>query len=418
MRLADRFRNAWDAFSNKDPTRVQYMSIGPGYSRKPDRTQLAYAKDRTIINAIINRIAVDASSIDIRHVLLDENGRFAMYMDSGLDRCLTLEANIDQSGREFKRDAFMSMLDEGVVAIIPAETSKDPRFTESYDIHSLRTAKVLEWYPKHVRLKAYNEKKGKKEELVLPKSMVAIAENPFYSVMNEPNSIMQRLIKKLNLLDVVDDQVTSNKLNMVIQLPYAVKAPSKRTLANERLADLTDQLANSPYGIAYIDGTEKITQLNRPLDNNLMAHIEYLSNLVYSQLSITQSVMDGTADEKVMLNYNTRTIEPLVSALVDAIKRTFLSKTAITRGQSIMSFREPFKLVPVNNIAEIADKFTRNEIMTSNEIRQIIGMKPSDDPKADQLVNSNIAQPNDQPVMPEMDQQYYEPYDESYEEEG
>lgn len=415
MRLADRFRNAWDAFSNKDPTynRFQNMYIGPGYSRKPDRTQLAYAKDRTIINAIINRIAVDASLVDIRHVRLDENDRFLEYMDSGLDRCLTLEANTDQSGREFKRDAVMSMLDEGCVAIIPTDTSADPRFTDSYDIGKLRTAKVLEWYPKHVRLKAYNEKKGKKEEIILPKHMVAIAENPFYSVMNEPNSIMQRLIKKLNLLDVVDEQVTSNKLNMVVQLPYSVKAPSKRNLANERLADLTDQLANSPYGIAYIDGTEKITQLNRPLENNLMAHIEYLNGLLYSQLSITQSVMDGTADEKVMLNYNTRTIEPIIAAIVDAIKRTFLSKTAITQGQSIMAFREPFKLVPVNSIAEIADKFTRNEIMTSNEIRQVIGMKPSNDPKADQLVNSNIAQP-ERPQEP----QYYEPYDESYEEEG
>lgn len=422
MGLGDRLQHAWDAFFNKDPTRIQYVNIGPGYSRKPDRTQLAYSKDRTIINAILTRMAVDAASIDIRHVRLDENDRFFEYIESGLDRCLTLEANIDQSGREFKRDVYMSLLDEGSIAIIPVETTgPDPRYSTSYEINTLRTAKILEWYPKHVRVKAYNQKKGKKEELVLPKSMVAIAENPFYSVMNEPNSIMQRMIKKLNLLDVVDDQVSSNKLNMVVQLPYSVKAPSKRNLAQERVKDLEEQLINSPYGIAYIDGTEKITQINRPLENNLIAHIEYLQNLLYSQLGITQSILDGTADEKVMLNYNTRTIEPIVGAIVDAIKRTFLSKTAISQGQSIMAFREPFKLVPVNNIAEIADKFTRNEIMTSNEIRQIIGMKPSDDPKADQLVNSNIAQPNDQPVMPEMDpnaQQYYDPNVESYEGEG
>ena len=349
-----------------------------------------------------NRIALDVAANDIRHVKLDEDDRFSEIIDSGLNNCLALDANIDQTGRAFIQDAVMSMLDEGCVALVPIETTFNPQQTGSFDINTIRTGKVLDWYPKHVRVSVYNERSGKREEIVLPKDTIAIIENPLYAVMNEPNSTMQRLIRKLNLLDAIDEQSGSGKLDLIIQLPYVVKTEARRQQAEARRKDIEMQLAGSKYGIAYTDGTEKVTQLNRSVDNNLMKQIEYLTSMLYSQLGITQAVLEGTADEKTMLNYYSRTIEPIIAAIVDEMKRKFLTKTARTRRQSIVFFRDPFKLVPVDNIAEIADKFTRNEIMTSNEIRQKIGMKPSKDPKADKLINSNLNQPeeNEQPMPP------------------
>lgn len=396
LNIGSRLKRAWNAFTNRDPT-GGYKSVGPGYSLSPSRPRLSRGNEKSIVNAVLTRIAMDAAAIDIKHCRLDKNGRYLEDVDSPLNDCFNLSANIDQTGRAFKLDAYLSLLDEGCIALVPIDTidtTDDPDDTNSYDINSMRTAKILDWYPQHVRVLAYNDRKGKKEELVMPKSQVAIIENPAYSVMNEPNSTMQRLKKKLSLLDATDEQSASGKLDLIIQLPYAVKGELRRQQAEERRKDIEDQLMNGKYGIAWTDGTEKITQLNRSVENNLMKQIEYLTNLFYSQLGVTQSVMDGTADEKTMLNYNNRTIEPLVAAVVDEVKRKFLTKTARTKGQSISYFTDPFKLVPVDNIAEIADKFTRNEIMTSNEIRQIIGMKPSNDPKADQLVNSNISQPN------------------------
>jgi hypothetical protein len=339
---------------------------------------------------------MDVAAVEIRHVKLDENMRYSSDIDSGLNKCLNLEANIDQTGRAFIQDVVMSMLDEGCVAIVPVDTSMDPTVSGSYSIDSMRTGKIVQWYPQHVKVRLYNDRTGKKQEVTLPKSTVAIIENPLYAVINEPNSTMQRLIRKLSLLDVTDEQTASGKLDLIIQLPYVIKTQSKRDEAERRRKEIERQLAGSKYGIAYADGTERITQLNRSVENNLMKQIEYLTEMLYSQLGITQTVMDGTADEKTMLNYNNRSIEPIVSAIVDELKRKFLTKTARSQGQSIMMFRDPFKLVPVNNIAEIADKFTRNEIMTSNEFRQVIGMKPSDDPKADQLVNANISQPKEE----------------------
>ena len=402
LEVSSRLKHAWNAFvNNRDPT-ASYRDIGPGYSYRPDRPRLTRGNERSIITSVYNRIALDVAAIDIRHVKLDEDDRFSEIIDSGLNNCLALDANIDQTGRAFIQDAVMSMLDEGCVALVPIETTFNPQQTGSFDIVTIRTGKILDWYPKHVRVSVYNERSGKREEIVLPKDTIAIIENPLYAVMNEPNSTMQRLIRKLNLLDAIDEQSSSGKLDLIIQLPYVVKTEARRQQAEARRKDIEMQLAGSKYGIAYTDGTEKITQLNRSVDNNLMKQIEYLTSMLYSQLGITQAVLEGTADEKTMLNYYSRTIEPIIAAIVDEMKRKFLTKTARTRRQSIAFFRDPFKLVPVDNIAEIADKFTRNEIMTSNEIRQKIGMKPSKDPKADKLINSNLNQPeeNEQPTPP------------------
>lgn len=390
MGLGTRLQHAWNAFvNNRDPT-MQYRDIGASYSYRPDRPRLTRGNERSIVTSVYNRIAIDCSAIDIKHVRLDDNERFKEEIDSGLNNCLSIEANIDQSGRAFIQDVVMSMLDEGCVAIIPVETDKDPILTDSYKILSMRTGKILEWYPAHVKVRAYDERTGRKEDIVLPKARVGIVENPLYAVINEPNSTMQRLIRKLCLLDAIDEQSGSGKLDLIIQLPYIIKTEARRQQAENRRKDIEMQLAGSKYGIAYTDGTEHITQLNRPVENNLMKQIEYLTQMLYSQLGITQAVLDGTADEQTMLNYYDRTIEPILSAIVDEMKRKFLTKTARSQKQSIEFYRDPFRLVPVNNIADIADKFTRNEILTSNEIRQIIGMKPADDPKADQLVNSNI----------------------------
>ena len=392
LSIGSRIKNAWNAFTNRDPTRW-YQPVGSGYSRRPDRPRLSRGNERSIITSIFNRIALDVASVGIKHCRLDKNGRYIEDVNSGLNECLNLEANIDQTGRAFIQDVVMSMLDEGCVAIVPVDTTADPKITNSYDILSMRTGKILEWYPAHVKVRIYNDRTGEKEDIMLTKKQIAIIENPLYAVVNEPNSNMQRLIRKLRLLDVTDEQTASGKLDLIIQLPYVVKTDARREQAERRRKDIESQLAEGKYGIAYTDGTEKVTQLNRSVENNLMKQIEYLTNMAYSQLGITQAVMDGTADEKTMLNYNNRTIEPIISAIVDEMKRKFLSKTARSQLQTITYFKDPFKLVPVNDIAEIADKFTRNEIMTSNEIRQIIGMKPSNDPKADQLVNSNISQP-------------------------
>lgn len=394
MALLDRFQNAWNAFRNKDPSNGSYFSYGESSSIRPDRPRLIRGSERSIINSIINRISIDTSSIDIKHVRLDENQRYTEDVNSGLNNCLTLEANLDQTSRSFFQDVVTSMLDEGCVAVIPVDTSIDPRNTDSYDILSLRTGKILEWYPKHIRVQVYNERTGRKEEIVVEKRTTAIIENPMYSVMNEYNSTMQRLIRKLALLDITDESTASGKMDLIIQLPYTIKTETRKAQAESRKKDIEMQLATSKYGIAYIDSTEKITQLNRSVENNLMKHVEYLTSMLYSQLGLTAEVMNGTADEQTMLNYNNRTIEPILSAIVDEFKRKFLTKTARTQSQSIEFFRDPFRLVPVNNIAEIADKFTRNEIMTSNEIRQIVGMKPSKDPKADELRNKNLSQSN------------------------
>lgn len=394
LNFGSRLMHAWNAFTNRDPTYPRI--IGESYYHRPDRVQFTRGNERSIATAVYNRIAMDVAAVEIRHVKLDKNMRYSSDIDSGLNKCLNLEANIDQTGRAFIQDVVMSMLDEGCVAIVPVDTSMDPTVSGSYSIDSMRTGKIVQWYPKHVKVRLYNDRTGKKQEVTLPKSTVAIIENPLYAVINEPNSTMQRLIRKLSLLDVTDEQTASGKLDLIIQLPYVIKTQSKRDEAERRRKEIERQLAGSKYGIAYADGTERITQLNRSVENNLMKQIEYLTEMLYSQLGITQTVMDGTADEKTMLNYNNRSIEPIVSAIVDELKRKFLTKTARSQGQSIMMFRDPFKLVPVNNIAEIADKFTRNEIMTSNEFRQVIGMKPSDDPKADQLVNANISQPKEE----------------------
>lgn len=404
LTFGSRLKHAFNAFMNRDPTYGK-ESIGPGYSMRPDRSRLTRGHERSIVTSIYNRIAIDVAAININHCRVDENQRLVENIDSTLNTCLNLEANIDQTGRAFMQDVVMSLLDEGCVAIVPVETSIDPAVSSSYDIWSMRTGKILEWRPEHVRVRVYNEKTGCREDITVPKKTVAIVENPLYAVMNEPNSTMQRLIRKLNLLDAVDEQSGSGKLDMIIQLPYVIKTEARRKQADKRIKDIEDQL-KGPYGIAYTDGTEKIVQLNRPIENNLMKQIEYLTNMLYSQLGITQTVLDGTADEQTMLNYYSRTIEPIISAIVDEMKRKFLTKTARTQMQTIKFFRDPFRLVPVGNIAEIADKFTRNEILTSNEIRQIIGMKPSDDPKADQLINSNLNQPEDYEEEQYQDESY------------
>lgn len=386
--VRSRFKKAWNAFFSRDPTRDAAYH-GPSYSYRPDRPRFTRGNERSIVTSVYNRIAMDVSAIKIQHVRIDENERFLEVIDSKLNDCLTLGANIDQTGRSFIQDVVMSMFDEGAVAIVPVDTDRNPD-DGSFDVLSMRTGQILEWYPQHVKLRVYNELTGQKEDIIMSKESVAIIENPLYAVVNEPNSTMQRLIRKLNLLDVVDEQSSSGKLDLIIQLPYVIKTETRRQQAEKRRRDIEDQLSGSKYGIAYTDGTERITQLNRSVENNLLKQVEYLTNMVYSQLGITTTILDGTADEKTMLNYNNRTIEPIVSAIVDAMKRVFLTKTARTQGKSIMFFRDPFKLVPVTDLAEIADKFTRNEIMTSNEIRQVIGMKPSKDPRADELRNKNL----------------------------
>lgn len=386
-----RLAHGFNAFMNRDPT-PRYQDYGISYSQRPDRVRLTRGNERSIVTSIFNRIALDVAAIDIRHCILDENDRFISYKDSGLNNCLSIEANIDQTARSFVHDIVMSMFDEGCVAVVPVDTSTNPTITTGFDILSMRTGKILEWYPAHVKVRVYNDRTGQKEDVILPKRSVGIIENPLYSVINEPNSTMQRLIRKLNLLDLIDEQSGSGKLDLIIQLPYVIKTEARRQQADARRKDIEMQLSGSKYGIAYTDGTERITQLNRPVENNLLKQIEYLTNMAYSQIGITQTILDGTADEQTLLNYQTRCVEPIISAIVDELKRKFLTKTARSQKQTIMFFKDPFKLVPVNNIAEIADKFTRNEILTSNEIRQIIGMKPSDDPKADRLVNSNISQ--------------------------
>ena len=392
MRIRDRLQHAWNAFVYNDNTYTNPQNLGGFSTFKPDRVHFSRGVEKSIVTSVYNRLALDVASLAIKHVRLDENGRYMEEVNSGLQNCLNVEANIDQTGRAFLQDVVMSMLDEGCVAIVPVDTTVNPAVSGSYEINTMRTGKILEWYPAHVRIRVYNDKKGIHEEITLPKSSVAIIENPLYAVINEPNSTMQRLIRKLNLLDVVDEQTSSGKLDLIIQLPYVIKSEARRKQAEERRKDIEMQLSGSKYGIAYTDGTERITQLNRPAENNLMKQVEYLTSMLYSQLGLTQSIMDGSADEKTMLNYYNRTIEPIIATIVDEIKRKFLTKTARSQKQTVMYFRDPFKLVPVNEIAEIADKFTRNEIMTSNEIRQIVGMKPADDPSADELRNKNLNQ--------------------------
>ena len=397
MSLKERFQNAWDVFrNNRDPTYF-YQNVGVSYGYRPDRVRFTRGNERTIVTSIFNRIAMDVSSLVFQHVKLDDEGRYLETIKSGLNECLTLEANIDQDSRDFIRDIVMSMFDEGVVACVPTETSADPNLTNSYEIYTMRTGKIQQWYPRHVKVRLYNDKTGQHEDVMLLKRNVAIIPNPLYAVINEPNSTMKRLVHKLSLLDASDDRANANKLDLIIQLPYVVKTEQRREQAEKRRKDIEMQLTGSQYGIAYTDSTERITQLNRPIENNLMKQIEYLTNMLYSQLGFHQSILDGTADEKTMLNYNNTTIEPIASAIVDAMRRTFLTKTARSQGQSITFFRDPFKLVPVNDLAEIADKFTRNEILSKNEIRQIIGRKPSKDPKADQLINSNLNHPEETP---------------------
>ena len=394
MGFLDRLQHGWNAFMNKDPTEI-YKNIGPGYSYRPDRPRLSRGNERSIVTSIYNRVALDVAQLNFMHCKVDDNGRFVETMDSTLNNCLNIEANLDQTSRAFIQDIVMSLLDEGCVAIVPVDTNIDPKNSTSFDILSMRTGKIVEWHPQHVRVNVYNENTGNREDILISKRKVAIIENPLYAVVNEPNSTLKRLMRKLALLDIVDEQSSAGKLDMIIQLPYTIKSEARRTQAESRRKDIEMQLTNTKYGIAYVDATEKITQLNRPLENNLMKQIEYLTSMLYSQLGITQSILDGTADEQTLLNYQTRTIEPIVSAIVDEMKRKFLTKTARTQKQTITFFRDPFKLVPVNNIADIAYKFTTAEILTSNEVRQIIGMRPSNDPKADELRNGTLNHPDE-----------------------
>ena len=389
-------KHAWNVFTANETVGARW-DIGPSYFYRPDRPIFSRGNERSIITSVYNRIALDVAAITIQHVRLDDEGRFTSVMNTSLNDCLSLEANLDQTGRAFIQDIVQSMLDEGCVAIVPVDTDIDPD-EGSYKIETMRTGKILEWYPQHVKVRVYNEQTGKKEDVLVPKRTVAIVENPFYAVMNEPNSTMQRLIRKLNILDAIDEQSGSGKLNLIIQLPYVIKTEARRQQAEKRRKDIEEQLSGSKYGVAYTDGTEHVVQLNRPVDNNLMSQIEYLTSMLYSQLGLTQTIMDGSADDKTMLNYLTRTVEPILSAIVDEMKRKFLTKTARSQKQSILFFRDPFKLVPVSEIAEIADKMTRNEIMTSNEIRQKIGMTPSKDPNADKLRNSNLSAPKEESI--------------------
>lgn len=393
--FATRLRHAWNIFMDKDDNLLYPNFSQVSYSSRPDKPMLSFVNKKNIVAALYNRLALDVASITIQHVKLDDNGRFKEVIDSGLNRCFNLEANIDQTGRAFIQDVVISMLDEGCVAIVPIDTTTDPK-KGSFDINTMRTGKILEWYPQHVKVRVYNDRTGISEEKLVLKKQIAIIENPLYAVLNEPNSTMQRLIRKLSLLDMTDEQNASGKLNLIIQLPYVVKSDLRKKQAESRRSDMEQQLANSKYGIAYADGTEKIIQLNRSLDNNLMSQVEYLTNQVFSQIGLTQEILNGTADEATMLNYYNRSVEPIVSAIVDNVKRSFLTKTARSQKQSIMFFRDPFKLVPVSQLAEISDKFTRNEIATSNEMRQAIGWTPSKDPRADELRNKNLSEPKDQ----------------------
>lgn len=398
LNIGSRLKNAWNAFQNKTPaSNDRYGSYGGSYYR-PDRIRLTRGNERSIVTSVLNRIALDVATIDIKHCKTNEEGRYKEEVQSHLNDCLKLEANLDQTARAFIQDVVMSMFDDGCVAIVPVDTTTNPAISGAFDVVTMRAGKIVEWYPSHVKISVYNEAKGHREDIVLPKRTVGIVENPLYAVMNEPNSTLQRLMRKLALLDFVDEQTSSGKLDLIIQLPYVIKSEARKNQANERRAEIERQLAGSKYGIAYTDGTEKITQLNRPVENNLMKQVEYLTSMLYGQLGITQDILNGTAKEEVMLNYYARTIEPIVSAITDELKRKFLTKTARTQGQTILAFRDPFTLVPISNLAELADKFTRNEIMTSNEIRQIVGMKPSNDPKADQLINSNLNHPESESV--------------------
>jgi len=403
--IGSRFKRAWNIFMNRDPTNG-YYDLGYSSGTRPDRVRFTRGNERSIITAVYNRIAIDASSIDIMHVKLDENDRLLETIKSNLNHCLTVEANTDQTGRAFMQDAVMSILDEGCVALIPIDTDTDPDSTGSYNIQSLRTGQIMEWFPQHIRARAYNELTGKKEDILVSKSSTAIVENPFYAIMNEPSSTMQRLIRTLNNMDAINEQAGSGKLDLIVQLPFSIRNDLKKKQAELRRKDLEEQLSKSKYGVGYIDITEHVTQLNRPVENKLMSQVEYLTSMLYSQLGITQSILDGTADEQTMLNYTRRTIEPILSAIADEMKRKFLTKTARSQKQSIEFYSDPFRLVPVNNVAEIADKFTRNEIMTSNEIRQSIGMKPSKDPKADELRNSNLSEPTNRqaPANPDKEE--------------
>jgi hypothetical protein len=398
--VRDRLKHAWNAFLNiENSFASESPNFGAAYSSRPDRPRMFISNERSIISSIYTRLGIDVAAVDIHHVRLDDQGRYLEDIDSGLNNCLTVEANIDQAARAFRQDAAMTLFDRGVIAIVPVDTSIDPSVSGGFDVQTVRVGHITQWYPQHVRINLYNEATGRREEVTLEKKFVAIVENPLYAVMNEPNSTLQRLIRKLNMLDAVDEQSSSGKLDMIIQLPYVIKSDARREQAEQRRKDLEHQLKGSQYGIAYTDGTEKVTQLNRPAENNLLTQIEYLTKMLYAQLGLTEEVMNGTADEKAMLNYINRTIEPVIEAIVEAMRRAFLTKTARTQKQSIMYFRDPFKLVPIADIAEIADKFTRNEIASSNEIRQVIGWKPSKDPNADQLRNSNMPQPNGLPAI-------------------
>lgn len=407
MGLGDRLSHAWNAFMGRDPD----LWSRPFYSvstYRPDRPRLTRGNERSIIAAIYNRISVDTAAIQVEHVRLDENGRYKETLKTGLNYCLTVAANNDQTARAFLQDAVLSLLDEGCIAIVPTDTDKDPLKENSYDIKELRVGKIVEWFPEHVKVLLYNEKNGKKEEVILPKTLVAIIENPFYSTMNEPSSTFNRLVHKLNMLDSVDEQSSAGKLDLIIQLPYVIKSEARKRQAEARRVEIERQLAGSKYGIAYTDGTEKITQLNRSLENNLLNQIEYLTKMLYSQLGMPETVFNGTADEQTMLNYNNRTIEPIISAIIDGMKWKFLTKTAKSQGQSIMFYRDPFRLVPVNQMADIADKFTRNEILSSNEVRQVIGYKPVDNPKADELRNKNLNESNEGEPAPVVTEDEYE----------
>lgn len=400
--------HAWNAFSNweqRSPNLSQQYGIVQSF--RPDRNTLRITNERSIIASILTRMAMDVASIDLLHVRLDEDKRFLEEIDSGLNNCLTVEANLDQAARAFRQDIAQTLFDEGVAAIVPVDTTLNPNVTGGYDILTLRVGKITEWMPKHIKVDLYNEEKGKRQQIVIPKKMAAIVENPLYSVMNEPNSTLQRLIRALNTMDTMDEKNAQGKLDLIIQLPYTIKSEARQQQAEKRLKDIEFQLTGSKYGIAYTDATEKVTQLNRPVENNLLQKVEYLTKMLYSQLGLTEEIMSGTADERAMLNYNNRTIEPVVTAIVEAMRRTFLTKTARSQRQSIVATRNPFRLVPVDQIAEIADKFTRNEIMTANEIRSVIGMRPADDPKADELRNSNMPQEEDSGLVGE--NEYEEP---------
>ena len=413
LEISSRLRHAWDAFAgNRDPT-VYYKThdYGAGSGYRPDRARFTRGNERSIATAFYNRIAMDVAALTIQHVQLDKEGQFISVVNSSLNDCLNLKANIDQTGRALIQEIVMSLLDEGCVAVVATRTTADPRKTDAYDVTAMRVGKILEWYPKHVKVRVYNEETGKKEDIILPKKQVAVIENPLYSVINDKNSMMQRLIRKLNLLDVIDEQSGSGKLDIIIQLPYTIKTQARRDQAETRRKNVEDQLNGSKYGIAYIDGTERVTQLNRPVENNLMKQIEYLTTMVHGQIGITQGVMDGTADSKTMRNYQARTIEPIASAIVDAFKCTFLSRTAITQGKSIMCFLDPFTLAPIDEIAEISEKFVANGIMSANEIRGKMGMKPSDDEQANKLTNSRIKQPTEAPTEPGVDPAASEPID-------